>query len=333
MTERADTRATLRLSPQAAPAIRMKAYRKSSKSTTATWTSVEHTFPSLCKPPGPVRISGAAFGNHDVEDAPGQGRTEEAQLAVEESTQRPQGEPLQRGPATRAGRSTRKLLKPLPQANASDRVDRPSAHPIAARVEPARPAAEERHLPPEVLKPSHAPASLTDASEQGGDTFQDEAPYDVPGAVSDSARDGHREPARQDNFVEPQKSSASQWSAFKYLEGIEVLEDMPNFIIAEALEGAKPAGYANSFEWCKHLAQNPAEILEALTKANLLQKLVQGLTKQMETLLRQAAATSAELNNKFLADGDALLEFGNRDLFDKGLVDWIGAAFPQSALL
>lgn len=221
----------------------------------ATWTSVEHTFPSLREPPEPVRISGSAFGNHDVDDAPG--------------------------------------------------------------------------LTPEVLKPSHAPASLTDASEQGGDTFQDEAPYDR----SDSDRDGHREPARQDNFVEPQKSSASQWSAFKYLEGIEDLEDMPNFIIAKALEGAKPAGCANSFEWCKHLAQNPAEILEALTKANLLQKLVQGLAKQMETLLRQAAATSAELNNKFLADGDALLEFGNRNLFDKGLVDWIGAAFPQSALL
>ena len=326
MTERADTRATLRLSPQAAPAIRMKTYRKSSKSTTAIWTSVEHTFPSLRKPPGPVRISGAAFGNHDVDDAPGQGRTEEAQQAVEESTQRPQGEPLQRGPATRAGQSTRKLLKPSPQANASDRVDRPSAHPIAARVEPARPAAV-------VFKPSHAPASLTDASEQGGDTFQGGAPDDLSGAVSDSARDGHQEPARQNNFVEPQKSSASQWSAFKYLEGIEDLEDMPNFIIAKALEGAKPAGYANSFEWCKHLAQNPAEILEALTKANLLQKLEQGLTKQMKTLLRQAAATSAELNNKFLADGDALLEFGNRDLFDKGLVDWIGAAFPQSALL
>ena len=225
----------------------------------ATWTSVEHTFPSLREPPEPVRISGSAFGNHDVDDAPG--------------------------------------------------------------------------LTPEVLKPSHAPASLTDASEQGGDTFQDGAPCGLPGAVSDSARDGHREPARQDNFVEPQKSSASQWSAFKYLEGIEDLEDMPNFIIAKALEGAKPAGCANSFEWCKHLAQNPAEILEALTKANLLQKLEQGLTKQMKTLLRQAAATSAELNNKFLADGDALLEFGNRDLFDKGLVDWIGAAFPQSALL
>ena len=49
--------------------------------------------------------------------------------------------------------------------------------------------------------------------------------------------------------------------------------------------------------------------------------------------IREARATSAELNNKFLADGDALLEFGNRNLFDKGLVDWIGAAFPQSALL
>ena len=227
---------------------------------------------------GPVRISGAAFGNHDVDDDP------------------------------------------------------PSANPIAA-VEPARPAA------PEVLKPSHVPASLTDASEQG---FPDAVPYDLPGTVSDGAADGHREKGaeprqqlnRQGNFTELQKNShAPQWSLVKFLEGIEATTDTPAFLIAEALEQAKPEGFESNFEWCKHLAQNPAEILEALTTANLLQKLVQGLTNQMSTLLHQAAATSAELNNKFLADGDALLEFGNRDLFDKGLVDWIGAAFLQSALL
>ena len=79
--------------------------------------------------------------------------------------------------------------------------------------------------------------------------------------------------------------------------------------------------------------ENRAELLGILTKAKVLEALAEELGNQMSTLQDQVAATSAELNDKFLADVDAFLEFGNRDLFDKGLVDWIGTAFPQSALL
>ena len=171
---------------------------------------------------------------------------------------------------------------------------------------------------------------------------QSRAPDDLPGAVPESARDGrssmgapHRKPARDESTLRRYGSVAdvaAQWDPLKFLDGIEDHEDRPNLKIAEALERVKPAEFESSFEWCKHLGRDRAKLLEVLTKAKVLEALAEGLGNQMLMLQDQAAATSVELNDKFRSDIDAFLEFGTRELFDKGLNDWIGTSLPQSTI-
>ena len=115
------------------------------------------------------------------------------------------------------------------------------------------------------------------------------------------------------------------WKIVQFLEGIESAAEAPADIIAWLLSDARPpATFSNDFEWCQHLARNPAELSTILGQKQLVDKLAQGLSNQMAALLEQTAATAAEQNDKFLANVDALLEYGRRDVFDGGLANWIG---------
>ena len=75
-----------------------------------------------------------------------------------------------------------------------------------------------------------------------------------------------------------------------------------------------------------------AQHVRLVLQAAALEALAEGLGNQMLMLQDQAAATSVELNDKFRSDIDAFLEFGTRELFDKGLNDWIGTSLPQSTI-
>jgi len=112
------------------------------------------------------------------------------------------------------------------------------------------------------------------------------------------------------------------WEIGQFLQGIEDARDAPSTIIARVLSDARPAEL-DEYAWCLHLAENPTRLRGILGQSVLADRMAEGLGKQMRRLAQQSAATAAELNDKFLAQGDAF-SFGQRDLFDGGLAVWIG---------
>ena len=114
------------------------------------------------------------------------------------------------------------------------------------------------------------------------------------------------------------------WNLPHFLSGIEVEDDKPAHVIAGALSAARPREFVDDLVWCKHLAADRAKLGELLAAPSLIDGLVEALSRQMSALAEQAAATSKELNDKFVADSGAELSFGERRLFDDGLVAWIG---------
>ena len=142
----------------------------------------------------------------------------------------------------------------------------------------------------------------------------------------DSATPDNRQNAEHSTDQrEAMVTRGDDWKIVQFLEGIESAAEAPADIIAWLLSDARPpATFSNDFEWCQHLARNPAELSTILGQKQLVDKLAQGLSNQMAALLEQTAATAAEQNDKFLANVDALLEYGRRDVFDGGLANWIG---------
>ena len=86
----------------------------------------------------------------------------------------------------------------------------------------------------------------------------------------------------------------------------------------------RPREFGDDLAWCRHLATDRAKLRALLIAPTLIDSLAEGLGRQMSALAEQAAATSKELNEKFVADSGAELSFGERRLFDDGLEAWIG---------
>ena len=118
------------------------------------------------------------------------------------------------------------------------------------------------------------------------------------------------------------KEEFSGWDMEKFVVGIEG-EDSPSAIIARLLAAERPPDVASDLEWCGHLSLNPGRLRELLGSASFADALAHALGGQMEGVLKQAAATSDALNDKFAASGPTL-DYGGREAFDAGISVWIG---------
>lgn len=75
------------------------------------------------------------------------------------------------------------------------------------------------------------------------------------------------------NITELKNSSSHQCIVVKFLDGIETRVETPNSILAAAIEGALPAEFASTLDWCKHLMQNCAELEQVLINSQYISKM------------------------------------------------------------